>query len=96
MTNEIKEAKKIIEDGGLVVFPTETAYGIAADATNKEAVEKVYKAKHRPREKGITAIVKDIEQAREYGQLSKKEEKLIEEFMPGPLTLVASKKDQDL
>jgi len=66
------------------------------DATNTDAVDKVYKAKQRPREKGLTTIVSSLSQAKEYAELSEKEEKLIEEFMPGPLTLVAEKKKNKL
>ncbi|AOV95315.1 hypothetical protein AQV86_05355 [Nanohaloarchaea archaeon SG9] len=90
-TDEIEKAKKVIENGGLVVFPTETAYGIAADATNPFAVEKVYDAKDRPKSKGLTTIVDSLETAEEYGDLSEEEVKVIQEFMPGPLTVVTNK-----
>jgi L-threonylcarbamoyladenylate synthase len=90
---DIEEAKQIIEDGGVVVFPTETAYGLAADALNPDAVEKVYEAKQRPRSKGLTAIVDSLETAERYAELSEREKKAVEEFMPGPITLVAEKKD---
>jgi L-threonylcarbamoyladenylate synthase len=90
---DIEEAKQIIEDGGVVVFPTETAYGLAADALNPDAVEKVYEAKQRPRSKGLTAIVDSLETAERYAELSEREKKVVEEFMPGPITLVSEKKD---
>ena len=89
---QIEEAKEVIEDGGIVVFPTETAYGIAADATSRVAVEKVYEAKKRPRSKGLTAIVDSLKTAEKYAELSNRERKVIEKFMPGPLTLVGEKK----
>lgn len=90
---DIEEAKQIIEDGGVVVFPTETAYGLAADVLNPDAVEKVYEAKQRPRSKGLTAIVDSRETAERYAELSEREKKVVEEFMPGPITLVSEKKD---
>ena len=90
---QVEEAKKVIQDGGIVIFPTETAYGIAADATDNEAVEKVYEAKQRPRSKGLTAIVDSLETAGKYAELSEQEKKLIREFMPGPLTLVSERRD---
>lgn len=90
---DLEKAKKVIENGGLVVFPTETAYGIAADATNAFAVEKVYEAKDRPRSKGLTTIVDSLETAESYGDLSEEEKKVIKEFMPGPMTLVARKSE---
>lgn len=88
---DLDEARDILKDGGIVVFPTETAYGIAADARNPEAVEKVYEAKQRPRSKGLTTIVSSLEQAEEYGELTDEELKLVKVFMPGPLTLVTEK-----
>lgn len=90
---QVEEAKKVIQDGGIVIFPTETAYGIAADATDNEAVEKVYEAKQRPRNKGLTAIVDSLETAEKYAELSEQEKKIIREFMPGPLTLVSERMD---
>jgi L-threonylcarbamoyladenylate synthase len=93
LKNQVEEAKKMIEEGGIVVFPTETAYGIAADATDPKAVEKVYVAKQRPRSKGLTAIIDSLEAAEWYAELSEEEKKIVREFMPGPLTLVAEKKE---
>lgn len=93
LKEQVEEAKKVIKDGGIVVFPTETAYGIAADATDSEAVEKVYEAKSRPRSKGLTAIVDSLEKAEKYTHLSEDERKIIQEFMPGPLTLVTEKNE---
>jgi L-threonylcarbamoyladenylate synthase len=93
LEDEIQEAKKVIEQGGTVIFPTETAYGIAADATNRDAVEKVYEMKQRPRRKGLTGIVYSMEQAEKYSNLSEDEKRIVEGFMPGPLTLVAEEKD---
>lgn len=92
-SEEIEEALNVIEDGGLVIFPTETAYGIAADATNPKAIDKVYEAKQRPRSKGLTVIVSSLSQAETYAELSEKEFRLAEEFMPGPLTLITDKRD---
>ncbi|MFB6204051.1 MAG: L-threonylcarbamoyladenylate synthase [Candidatus Nanohaloarchaea archaeon] len=90
---DLEAARESIRSGELVIYPTETAYGIAADALNEEAVEKVYEAKKRPKEKGLTVIVKSLSQAEEYAELSREEKEIVEEFMPGPLTLVAEKKD---
>ncbi|MFB6145394.1 MAG: L-threonylcarbamoyladenylate synthase, partial [Candidatus Nanohaloarchaea archaeon] len=85
--------RKVIDEGGIVVFPTETAYGIASDALNEEALEKVYKAKNRPKSKPLTVICSSLEQLEKYAELAEDEKKLIDEFMPGPLTLIVEKKD---
>ena len=96
MDKKIEKAKKVINEGGVVIFPTETAYGLAADATNEEAVEKVYKMKNRPRNKGLTAIVSSFEVAKKYGDIKESESKIIQKFMPGPLTLVVDKINSEL
>lgn len=89
---DVDRARKVIEEGGLVIYPTETAYGIAVDALNEDAIEHVYDAKQRPRDKPLTVIAHDLEQVERYANLTDTERKLVEEFMPGPLTLVVEKK----
>ena len=82
-------AAKVIRDGGLVAFPTETVYGLGADALNPEAVKKIFKAKGRPSDNPIIVHVASREQltlvAREITDLAWQ---LIEKFWPGPLTLI--------
>jgi L-threonylcarbamoyladenylate synthase len=90
---QVEEAKKALGKSGIVVFPTETAYGIAADGTDSDAIEKVYEAKDRSRSKGLTAIVDSLGTAEKFAELSEAERNIVEEFMPGPLTLVTEKKD---
>ncbi len=93
LARQVDEARKVVRNGGTVIYPTETAYGIAADALDPEAVEKVYEMKQRPQSKGLTVIVKDLDMAEKYAGLDEAERKLFSELMPGPLTLVAEKKD---
>ena len=85
-------ARKKIQNGKIGIYPTETAYGIAADALNVEAVEKVYEAKQRPKAKPLTAICHDLEQVERHANLTEDERNMVEWFMPGPLTLVVEKK----
>jgi L-threonylcarbamoyladenylate synthase len=89
---DIETAREQIQNGKTGVFPTETAYGIAANALNEEAVEKVYEAKQRPKSKPLTTICYNMNQVEEHAELTEDERNLIEEFMPGPLTLVVEKK----
>lgn len=91
---ELEKARKTVRNGGLVIYPTETAYAVGGDALDEEVIEKVYEAKQRPREKGLTVIVDSLETAEEYAELCEMERALVEEFMPGPLTLVADKKPE--
>jgi len=91
--NHTEKARQTIDENGLVVYPTETAYAIGGNALNKDVIGQVYEAKKRPRSKGLTVIVNSLETAEKYAKLDEDEKALIKEFMPGPLTLVAEKKD---
>jgi len=91
--NQTEQAKEVIEKNRVIVYPTETAYGIGGNALNEEVIDRVYEIKQRPRSKGLTVIVSSLEQVEKYAELSNAEKALVEEFMPGPLTLVAEKKD---
>ncbi len=91
---ELEESKEFIKENKVIIYPTETAYGIGGNALNEEVIDRVYEAKQRPRSKGLTVIVNSLEQAENYAELSDAEKALVEEFMPGPLTLVAEKKDK--
>ena len=84
----ISEAAGIIRDSGLVAMPTETVYGLAADATNDAAVAKIFEAKGRPRFNPLICHVTGREMAARYAALSPLAEQLMDAFWPGPLTLV--------
>ncbi len=89
---DIRDAARIINDGGLVAMPTETVYGLAADATNDKAVAKIFEAKGRPQFNPLIIHVAGVEMARRYVELPPLAEKLMAEFWPGPLTLVLPRK----
>ncbi len=89
----VEEARRVLADGGLVVYPTETAYGIGCDALNPDAVERVYEAKQRPRKKGLTVICSSLKQVENHASLTGLERRLAEKLMPGPLTLVVAPKE---
>lgn len=91
--NGQQEAFEILQNGGIVGLPTETVYGLAADATNKNAVKKIYEAKKRPRENPLIVHVADVEMAMKYAELNNVALKLVEKFWEGPLTLVVPKKN---
>lgn len=85
----IKEAAKIIKDGGLVAFPTETVYGLGTDALNEEAVRRIFKVKGRSFNKPLSILIGRKEDLRQYVQeIPKSAQVLIERFWPGPLTLI--------
>jgi L-threonylcarbamoyladenylate synthase len=87
----IEAAARCLAAGGLVAFPTETVYGLAADAGNGEAVARLYAAKGRPSFNPLIAHVPDLETARRVGKFTAAAEKLAAAFWPGPLTLVLEK-----
>ncbi len=86
------EASNIIKSGGLVVFPTETVYGLGADGTNKEAAKKIFKAKGRPSDNPLIIHIAKPSEAEKYTYTSKLYYKLAEAFMPGPLTVIMQSK----
>jgi L-threonylcarbamoyladenylate synthase len=88
----IKEAAKIIRNGGLVAFPTETVYGLAADAGNAQAVARIFEVKARPRIDPVIVHVADPECAGHYGIFPESAHTLMEKFWPGPLTLIVGRK----
>ncbi|TKZ22330.1 threonylcarbamoyl-AMP synthase [Shimia litoralis] len=81
-------ASTILADGGLVAFPTETVYGLGADARNDVAVARIFEAKGRPRFNPLIVHVASIAQAKTYVDWSEEADRLAAAFWPGPLTLV--------
>lgn len=92
MINEIKKAVTILNQGGLVAFPTETVYGLGADATNDTATASIYEKKGRPSFNPLIAHVDSAAMASEYVQITPMAQKLMDAFWPGPLTLVLKRK----
>ncbi|MCP0885963.1 threonylcarbamoyl-AMP synthase [Ligilactobacillus sp. WILCCON 0076] len=87
--NEVKIAAKELKLGELIAFPTETVYGLGADATNEQAVKRVYLAKGRPSDNPLIVTVASEKMITKYtGPLSSKARKVIAKFWPGSLTLV--------
>src|SRR5205085_4503486 len=84
----LARAAELLRAGGLVAFPTETVYGLGADATDGEAVARIYAAKERPRFNPLIAHVADLEVASAQGLFDMTATVLARAFWPGPLTLV--------
>jgi L-threonylcarbamoyladenylate synthase len=93
MTSTALEAAEALRRGGLVILPTETVYGLAADAANPAAVAAVFEAKGRPRFNPLIAHVADLDAARRIAVLDDRALALAKAFWPGPLTLVAPIRD---
>ncbi len=86
--NNIERAVKILRAGGLVAFPTETVYGLGADAQKSDAVLRIFQVKKRPAFDPLIVHVASIEQAESLAHFTREAELLAERFWPGPLTLV--------
>lgn len=91
---KIKQAARILKEGGLAAFPTETVYGLGADALNALAADKIYKAKGRPSDNPLIVHIGDISAVDAIARdISESARKLMEKFWPGPLTLILKKED---
>lgn len=88
----LKKGAEIIRAGGLVAFPTETVYGLGADAMNGEAVNSIFRVKGRPNDNPLIVHVCSKEQMKELGYWNDNAEAVYEAFMPGPITMVLKKK----
>jgi L-threonylcarbamoyladenylate synthase len=94
MPADIAKAAAALRAGGLVILPTETVYGLAADAGDARAVAKVYEAKGRPSFNPLIAHVADVATARRIARFDDRAERLAQAFWPGPLTLVLPISDE--
>lgn len=94
IAGQIKQAAAALKAGGLVILPTETVYGLAADAADARAVAAVYAAKGRPSFNPLIAHVADVAMARRIARFDARAEQLAARFWPGPLTLVLPVADE--
>ncbi|MCX7633464.1 MAG: L-threonylcarbamoyladenylate synthase [Turneriella sp.] len=89
---DLNLAAELLRRGGLVAIPTETVYGLAANALNPDAVLKIFEAKNRPRFNPLIVHVAKANEMAQYAEVPKLARRLAERFCPGPLTLVLRKK----
>ncbi len=95
-SKNFKKIIKIIKEGGVIIFPTDTVYGLIADATNEKSVEKLFKIKKRPKEKPIPIFVKNIKMAKKFAIINKKQEKILREKWPGKFTFVLKRRKEKI
>jgi L-threonylcarbamoyladenylate synthase len=88
----IAKAVKLLQQGGVVVHPTETCYGFAVDVFNQEALQDLYVAKGRDFKKPVSMMVRNLDEAKKYAEFNEVALRLAERFWPGPVTLVLPKK----
>lgn len=88
----VARGAEVLRAGGLVVFPTETVYGVGADATNPHAVARIFAAKGRPQFNPLISHVLSLADADQHGELHPVARALVENFWPGPLTIVVPRR----
>ena len=91
---KLEQPAEIIRNGGIVLFPTETVYGIGTNGLDETAIKKLFKIKQRPLNKPISLLVNSIDMINKIAKdITEIEYSIIKEFFPGPLTIVLKKKD---
>lgn len=93
MDPDLRTAVEAIRAGRLVVYPTETVYGLGADARNDDAVDAVFEAKRRPSDRPLSIAFPSAERALEYVEASDLERAFMEAFLPGPVTVLLERRD---
>lgn len=91
---ELKKQAELLKEGKTVIFPTETVYGLGANALDENAVKKIYEAKGRPSDNPLIVHIYDREEVRDLAKdISNKAEIVMDKFWPGPITIILNKKD---
>lgn len=93
MEDTVDQACNVLANGGVILYPTDTVYGLGADATNERAVAMVNTIKQRTHAKAQLILAADVAMAERYGSFNDIAKKLAQTFWPGPLTILVPKKD---
>lgn len=91
---DIRKAAEIIKKNGIVIYPTETVYGIGADIFSEDALKKVFEIKKREPDKPVSVAVSDFGMMDELAYIGERERRFIEKFLPGPVTVLLRKKEK--
>ena len=92
----IRKSVEIIENGGVIIFPTDTVYGIGCDPYDANAVKKIYEIKSREKIKSLPVLASSIQIVKQISIIDEFTEKIIKKYWPGPLTLILKLKDKNL
>lgn len=90
----IEKAKKAIEEGKVLVFPTDTVYGLICDAKNEKAIKKIFEIKKRKIEKVLPIFVKDLKMANSIAEIEKFQENFLKKIWPGKITVILRSKEK--
>lgn len=93
--SELNEIKKILDNDGVIIFPTDTVYGIACNCFSEKAIKKVFDIKKRPENKPINVLSNNLDKIKLVSRnINEKEEFLINKYMPGALTIILDKNEK--
>jgi tRNA threonylcarbamoyl adenosine modification protein (Sua5/YciO/YrdC/YwlC family) len=84
----IRKAIEVLQDGGIIVYPTDTVYGIGCDLFNKRAIEKIYEIKKRSMKQPFSFVCSDLSDISQYAVVSNHTYKIMRHFLPGPYTFI--------
>ena len=90
---ELENTIDVLKNGGIVILPTDTVYGIACEMNNEEAIKKLFKLKVRSDDKPICVLTSSMEKIKKVAYINGQEEKIIKKYMPGALTIILDKKE---
>jgi L-threonylcarbamoyladenylate synthase len=93
ITKSLEDSSAVLENGGVIVFPTDTIYGIGANALDEIAISKIFKIKKRNINKPISILVRDIQMAKKVACIDSRAEKILERIWPDSITVILRKKD---
>jgi len=91
---KINTIAKELKKGKVIICPTDTVYGLLAEAINKKAVEKIFEIKKRPKNKALPIFVRDLKMAKELAKIDKNQEKFLKSVWPGKVTVVLKRKEK--
>lgn len=92
--NNIQKARKILQQGRIIIYPTDTLYGLGADIFNTRAVKKIFSFKKRNFNKPISVMVSSLGEIKQLAHINKKQEQLIRAILPGPFTILLKRKNK--
>ncbi len=93
---DLKKCASLVDNGSIIVFPTDTVYGIGCDPFNDDSVLRLYKIKNRPLDKYLPILTTGVEEASAFVEITKEASALIKQFWPGQLTLILKTKKNSL
>lgn len=92
--NELYEIISILKNNGIIIFPTETVYGIGGNALSNQVIDRIYEVKQRPRQKAVNIMLSNKNDIEKYAEITSDiEQKIIDNCMPGPITIILKKKN---